>query len=77
MTFNRNELIERLQKETVNIEFTKVDGTSRVMNATLNETVVPETTGPSRAKDTNVVVFDTDIKQWRTIVLDRIIKINS
>lgn len=77
MTLNRDELVTRLQKETMNIEFVKADGTNRVMNATLQESVVPETTGPSRAKDTNVVVFDTDIKQWRTIVLDRIVKINS
>lgn len=77
MTLNRDELITRLQKETVNIEFTKADGTNRVMNATLKESIVPETTGPSRAKDTNVIVFDTDIKQWRTVVVDRITKIST
>ena len=77
MIINRDELLTMLREREVNIEFTKVDGTQRVMNATLHEAVIPETTGPSRSKDTNVVVFDTDIKQWRTVVLDRITKINS
>lgn len=72
MTLNRNEMIEFLQKGEVTIEFTKLDGSDRVMKATLQEGVVPETTGTSKAKDTNLVVFDTEKQGWRTVVLDRI-----
>jgi len=39
--------------------------------------VVPETTGTSKAKDTNLVVFDTEKQGWRTVVLDRITKFSA
>lgn len=74
---NRNEMIDFLQKGEVTIEFTKLDGTNRVMKATLQESIVPETTGASRAKDTNLVVYDTEVKGWRTVVLDRITKFSA
>lgn len=77
MTLNRDEMIKQLTQGEVTIEFTKVDGTNRVMKATLQESVVPVTTGTSRAKDTNLVVFDTEKTAWRTVVIDRITRFSA
>jgi dihydrodipicolinate reductase len=77
MTLNRDEMIKHLTQGEVTIEFTKIDGSNRVMKATLQENVVPVTTGASRAKDTNLVVFDTEKNAWRTVVIDRIVKFSA
>jgi len=69
------DIVETLKTQVVEITFNKLDGTERVMNCTLQESVVPETTGKSRATDKNLVVFDVDKQGWRTIVADRITKV--
>jgi len=63
----KNEIIAELQRGIKTIIFDKKDGTERVMKATLQESVVPETSGKSTAPDSNVTVFDTEINQWRSI----------
>lgn len=72
MEFNMTDIVKELQQRVVTITFDKLDGTERVMNATLQEDVIPEVTGESRATDSNLVVFDVDKQGWRTIVVDRI-----
>jgi hypothetical protein len=72
MEFNMTDIVKELQQRVVTITFDKLDGTERVMNATLQEDVIPEVTGESRATDSNLVVFDVDKNGWRTIVVDRI-----
>lgn len=69
------DIVETLKTQVVEITFNKLDGTERVMNCTLQENVVPTTTGKSRATDKNLVVFDVDKQGWRTIVADRITKV--
>lgn len=66
------DIVKELQQRVVTITFDKLDGTERVMNATLQEDVIPEVTGKSRATEKNLVVFDVDKQGWRTIVVDRI-----
>lgn len=67
------DIVKELQQRVVEITFDKLDGTERVMNATLQEDVVPETKGgKTKATDKNLVVFDVDKAGWRTIVVDRI-----
>ena len=68
----KNEIIAELQRGIKTIIFDKKDGTERVMKATLQESVVPGTSGKSTAPDSNVTVFDTEINQWRSIRLTSI-----
>jgi len=75
MEYNMQDIVETLKTQVVEITFNKLDGTERVMNCTLQENVVPVTTGKSRATDKNLVVFDVDKQGWRTIVADRITKV--
>lgn len=72
MEFNMTDIVKELQQRVVTITFDKLDGTERVMNATLQEDVIPEVNGKSRATEKNLVVFDVDKQGWRTIVVDRI-----
>jgi hypothetical protein len=73
MEFNMTDIVKELQQRVVTITFDKLDGTERVMNATLQEDVVPETKGgKTKASEKNLVVFDVDKQGWRTIVVDRI-----
>jgi hypothetical protein len=73
MEFNMTDIVKELQHRVVTITFDKLDGTERVMNATLQEDVVPETKGgKTKASEKNLVVFDVDKQGWRTIVVDRI-----
>ena len=70
------DIVKELENRVVEITFDKLDGTERVMNATLQEAVVPETKGgKSKASETNLVVFDVDKQGWRTIIVDRIKKV--
>ena len=80
----RAELVKMLTTGSVTLEFTKLDGTERVMQCTLAEGVVPPTkvtpdtvqTATNKAL-ANVVVYDTEKLGWRTVVLDRITKISA
>lgn len=70
------DIVNELQQRVVEITFDKLDGTERVMNCTLQDSVVPETKGgKAKASDRNLVVFDIDKQGWRTIVVDRIKKV--
>ena len=65
----RELLLDELHAGTVEITFTKVDGTTRVMNCTLSRDVVPETPSASTSKAKNLesqAVYDTDNKAWRS-----------
>lgn len=65
-----------LATEVVTFTFTKVDGTERVMKATLKEDAIPVTenkTGRTRAANDEVIsVVDAEIGQWRSIRYDSI-----
>lgn len=70
------DIVKELETRVVEITFDKKDGTERVMNATLQEAVVPETKGgKSKNTDKNLVVFDVDKQGWRTIVVENIKKV--
>ena len=70
------DIVKLLESRVVEITFDKLDGTERVMNCTLQDSVVPETKGgKSKSSDKNLVVFDVDKSGWRTIVAERIKKV--
>jgi len=64
--------IKELQQGVRTIVFTKVDGTERTMKATLQESVVPASTGTSTAPDSNLVVWDTEKNGWRSVRINSI-----
>lgn len=74
--YDRSELIELLQKYTVKITFTKVDGSTRVMDCTLREDILPVVTVPESAKPRRAAppasllpVWSVQDRGWRSIKL--------
>lgn len=73
---NREELVNKLQKGVVTVTFTKVDGSERIMKATLMSEFLPATKGTSRAKNTEVLpVWDTEKAAWRSFKLANVIRV--
>ena len=62
-----------LEQSIVEVTFTKKDGTERVMNCTLLEDYLPETTGVGRSASFDAVsVYDVDKEDWRSFRWDSI-----
>jgi hypothetical protein len=62
-----------LEQSVVEVTFTKKDGTERVMNCTLLEDYLPETTGVGRSAGSDALaVFDVDADGWRSFRWDSI-----
>lgn len=79
----RDYLTLKLQFGEVEIEFTKVDGSNRVMPCTLASQLIP--TAPivegkvkkERKENPNVIrVFCIDKQEWRSFRIDSVISIN-
>ena len=71
----RDTLVEGLRKDVLTINFTKVNGEERVMNCTLNETLLPEAITSDSEKKENldvIAVWDTDKDAWRSFRVDSI-----
>lgn len=75
MKYTHDEIVNKLTTSIlpVSIVFTKMDGTSRKMNCTLNKVLIPtdkspKGTGSEKLKEdkTTVRVFDTDLQDWRS-----------
>ena len=81
LSVNRDLLIEELRNDVFEIRFEKKDGSIRTMNATLDPEWLPEITDdkePSNRKvnENVVVVWDIELKDWRSFRLDRVLSIN-
>lgn len=82
-------LLEALRVSVVDITFTKVDGSIRLMKSTLNRELLPkieviplaegeEPPVPKAPQKENLSVFrvfDTEIKEFRTVTWDKITNI--
>jgi hypothetical protein len=72
-----------LEENTVEVVFTKKDGTERVMNCTLKEDVLPivqkeieeNSLTKTKAKDA-LAVWDVDASGWRSFRWDSIKSVN-
>ena len=74
----RDILIKNLQKQVMNVTFTKVNGEERVMECTLQEHMIPETNPANRKENEEVLpVFDIDKGSWRSFRLDSITNIEA
>jgi hypothetical protein len=70
---SRKWLTNLLNEYVVEVTFTKKDGTERVMNCTLLEDYLPETTGVGSAASLDALaVYDTDVEDWRSFRWDSI-----
>lgn len=70
---SRKWLTNLLSEYVVEVTFTKKDGTERVMNCTLQEDYLPETTGSGRTANSDALaVFDTEVEDWRSFRWDSI-----
>jgi hypothetical protein len=61
--------------DTVEVTFTKKDGTLREMKCTLKEGIAPKVENPKES-DTLCTVWDTVLEQWRSFHFENITKIN-
>ena len=71
----RETLVNGLKKDVLTINFTKVNGEERVMNCTLNETLLPEAVTSDSEKKENldvIAVWDTDKDAWRSFRVDSV-----
>ena len=78
VTQTRDEIIAMLQAGDVSIDYTKLDGTNRVLDCTLQESVIPvvqsdkDPNAERKVNLNNIVVWDNVAGAWRTVILDRI-----
>ena len=85
MSMNRNDIREFLLDNIIEVTFTKVDGTERKMNCTLNYEYIPEDKKPQNLyKGEKVMenldilkVFDTDKQDWRSFRVENVILIKT
>ena len=73
----RKWLIGLLESEVVEVEFTKKDGTNRVMRCTLQEDYLPEVEEAiliekDKWKKDSIAVFDIEKEDWRSFRWDSI-----
>jgi hypothetical protein len=78
----KDELISLFKRETVNIEFTKNDGTTRAMKCTLMPEMLPvqieleELVNTRKGNPDILAVFDLDKSEWRSFRWDRLLSVN-
>jgi hypothetical protein len=77
--FDKDEVVKKLQEKICTITFARVDGSERVMNATLMENYVKpmltENAQHVKRNPLQVSVIDTDINEWRSFNIERLISI--
>ena len=77
-----NDIVSRLQRETLEVTFEKVDGTMRTMKCTLIPNYLPEEyrgKAPmlTEVAPTSISVWDTEASSWRAFRLDSVRRIRS
>ena len=73
----REWLIELLEERSVEVVFTKKDGTERTMKCTLMEKFLPETVGSDRPRnDETRAVYDLEKEGWRSFRWDSVKQVN-
>jgi len=71
----KQDLISRLQKETLTVTFLKLDGDRRVMTCTKSFDIIPVEHHPKTEKppkEDTITVWDTNASAWRSFRYDRI-----
>jgi hypothetical protein len=77
-TLDKDMVKKDLAEKICQITFTKADGSTRVMNCTLNPTMIPvveakESTGKTKAENPEVQpVYDVEVQGWRSFRWDSV-----
>lgn len=77
----KEHLLESLRNGVVNVTFTKADGTTRTMNATLNEEYIVENSLQPKGNNTQSAeqdvfrVVDVNLNQWRSFKYDSLTEV--
>ena len=69
---NKNELVHNLQGGPVEVTFEKVNGDIRKMLCTLQEGVIPKTTGKKKENKDILAVWDLGKNDWRSFRIDSV-----
>ena len=84
MNFTYEKIVKELTTSIipVSLVFTKMDGTTRKMNCTLNKVLIPtdkapKGTGSEKLKEdkSTIRVFDTDNQDWRSFKVASVTKL--
>jgi len=65
MSINRNTVVNLLKEGTVEIKFTKTDGSLRVLNGTLNEELTGVEVAANPTEGGALSVLDTNLGEYR------------
>jgi hypothetical protein len=71
-SFDQETVKTQLSEGTCQVTFNKVDGSVRIMNCTLNSSLIPESLGEEGEKRTKTAnpdvqaVYDVDAQGWRS-----------
>ena len=87
LQITKDELVEKLQNEIVQLSFIKVDGSERHMVCTKNIVHIPEEFHPKTEKvvkldengniieSDNVTVWDMEAKGWRSFNFSKVLEV--
>ena len=72
-----SELIDKLNSGQLTIEFTKVDGSHRVMKCTRDMTIIPQEHHPktTQTSESSIRVFDLEAQGWRSFIFENVTNI--
>jgi hypothetical protein len=72
-----NELIDKLNSGALTVEFTKVDGSHRVMKCTRAMAIIPEEHHPktTQTSESSIRVFDLEAQGWRSFIYENVTNI--
>ena len=77
---SKEDLIDILKNNIVNVKFTKADGSERVMRCTLREDIAvsyTKKTDKEKEKNDNIVpVWDLEKEAWRSFRFDSILEVD-
>ena len=82
MVMDKSKLIDLLKEGVVTVEFTKVNGDYRKMDATLQAERMPEIVAeveekaPRKKNETSLSVWDVNAEGWRSFRWDKIQTVN-
>lgn len=76
----RDWLLSHLHAGKVEVTFTKVDGSTRIMNCSLNPTLLPVVTQVAESvkrvtSPNNIRVFDVEKQAWRSFKIENVISV--
>ena len=72
----REQLNSLLQENIITVEFVKKDNSVRVMRCTQRLDIIPETKHSRKLNENLIVVYDVDIKAWRSFDFTRVNKVS-